>query len=253
MFLRIILMGVVGCLGLDATSAWRLGFDAPGGAPAACLVATREKCRVDTAAVAIATDSPTTLIGAVSPDIAPESVWLEGFQARLAAIQTPATPNGLDSAFSLQPSAFEAAMPNGLDAFARLEEVTADEPPAVVAVEANPDAAFEAIVADQVAAFQIDRAETMADVVVKNPASGSDANALESFEDEANPMWALALSPEVDADGADLPALVPPADEPASTRLAAAVQLTGKALNAWLSVLHAPSVALASDRVARNR
>lgn len=234
MFLRIIMMGVVGCLGLDATSAWRLGFDAPEGAPATCLVAARETCCVDTAVVTIATDSPTIPIGAISPGIAPETAWLEEFQARLAAIETQ-------------------SMPNGLDAFAQVESTT-DEPLAVVALEENPDAAFEAIVTDQVAAFQIDRAEPAADVVVKNPASGSDANTLESFEDEANPIWALALSPEVDADGADLPALAPPADaEPASTRLAAAVQLTGKALNAWLSVLHAPSVALASDRVARNR
>lgn len=233
MFLRILLMGVVGCLGLDATSAWRLGFDAPGSAPASCLVATREKGCVDTPAVTIATDSPTTLIVAVSPEIETETAWLEEFQARLAAIETQ-------------------SMPNGLDAFAQVESTT-DEPLAVVAAEENPDAAFEAIVAEQVAAFHIDRVEPTANVVVKNPASGSDANALESFEDEANPIWALVLSPEVDADGADFPALVAPADEPATTRLAAAVQLTGKALNAWLSVLHAPSVALASDRVARNR
>jgi hypothetical protein len=256
MFLRFLLVSAVTCLGVDLP-AWR---QAATDVRAGCSWC-RQQLVAAAEAVIPAAPAPDVKVAEAAAPESPMPVGTDAFVADAAPM-----PVGSDAFARLSeptPDLTAAlAVPEPTPAPA---PEPASEPAPIVAVAADPDAGFQVVMTETVSRFAADLAggatapsDTALASIPEPPPLPEPAPApeAEAPAEELYPGLAFALNRDADGLADELAELPPPALVQAPTapapeptpergaRLAAAIRLTSQAAHAWLSVLHAPSVAL---------
>ncbi len=280
MLLRIIMIGMVSCLGLDAATWTDLGQTLHAQCTRCCVrhheettrAEAQDACQPSSEASALpAPGMPTGGDAFAAQQAAPENVASEPQAPAPAEVTTenPAPAPVVTEAPAPAPMAEPAPTPAPVVAEASAPApapVPAPEvapapvaetapAPAPVIVAADPDAAFTTMVSEMVARFgeaisTPDAATEPAPMLAQTDAPPPAAEELEA--DVAMLEDVFGFDPEMALVETDAPALIPntqpePAAEPTAERFATAVRLTGQAISAWMSVIQTPSVALDHD------